>query len=88
MADIIKFVLPVKAEPPVLVTEMTPEQFVARMDRIKATAIGALEAMHITLDEELWSEENADDLAVLARELGNLFEVASTLIARRAAKKD
>lgn len=85
MADIIKFVLP---EPPPRQCGLTDEEFEIRLARIAMTASGAMEAMQLSLEEEGWSLDNANDLSTLAHELGNLFQVAATLIAKRTAKKD
>ena len=89
MADIIKFVLPERTKVNVVTakTYMTDEEYDARMDRIARTAEGCLEAIQISIDEAPWTVDHARDLSVLARELGNLFEVAANLIAARAALK-
>jgi hypothetical protein len=89
MADIIKFVLPLREEAVVIkTTVLTDEEFVTRMGRIAKTAEGALAAIQISIDDAPWTSDHAQDLAILSRELGNLFELASDLIAQRAALKD
>lgn len=85
MADIIKFVRPVTV---MAKAYMTDDQYDARMARIASTAEGCLEAIQLSIDDAPWSVDHARDLAVLSRELGNLFEVAANLIAARAALKD